>query len=121
MIGTIRGSRPTSRRAAYWVAGLSAAILLVALIWGEELRFLHSSANMAAVARTLRDGVELRDQSIGSLSFAFVRRESDQVYFYRGKTGGGDGYGYIWSPARRPSDVRHLMGPWYGFRDDAHQ
>ncbi|MFG6201354.1 hypothetical protein [Nonomuraea sp. JJY05] len=108
-------------RPAYLAAALLAAILVLALIFAEELRFAHSSGDMAAVARTLGEGAELRDQSIGSLSFEFVRREDQQVYFYRGKYRDGDGYGYVWSPASRPSDVRHLMGPWYRFRDDAHQ
>jgi hypothetical protein len=121
MTETIRVERPALRRAVYLGAALLAAILIGALIWGEDLRFTHSSGNMEAVARTLREGVELRDQSIGSLSFEFVRRENDQVYFYRGKGRGGDGYGYVWSPASRPGDVRHVKGPWYKFRDDAHQ
>ncbi|MFJ2028011.1 hypothetical protein [Streptosporangium sp. NPDC087985] len=121
MIETSRVERPALRRAVYLGAALLAAILIVALIWAEDLRFIHSSGNMEAVARTLGEGVELRDQSIGSLSFEFVRRENEQVYFYRGKGWGGDGYGYVWSPASRPGDVRHVKGPWYKFRDDAHQ
>ncbi|MEV0230328.1 hypothetical protein [Nonomuraea sp. NPDC050786] len=121
MIKTSRERRPASRRAAYLGAALLAAVLIVALIRAEDLRFIHSSGNMEAVARTLGEGVELRDQSIGSLSFEFVRRENEQVYFYRGKDWGGDGYGYVWSPSSRPGDVRHVMGPWYKFRDDAHQ
>lgn len=121
MTETIRGEKPALRRAAYVGAALLAAILVVALIWAEDLRFTHSSGDMEAVARTLAEGAEIRDQSIGSLSFEFVRREDDLVYFYRGKGWGGDGYGYVWSPARRPNDVRHVEGPWYRFRDDAHQ
>ncbi|MFD0470789.1 hypothetical protein ACFQ0B_22690 [Nonomuraea thailandensis] len=85
MIETSRGEKPAVRRAAYVGATLLAGILVVALIWAEDLRFMHSSGDMEAVARTLEEGVELRDQSIGSLSFEFVRREDEQVYFYRGK------------------------------------
>ncbi|MEV4182088.1 hypothetical protein AB0J28_11690 [Streptosporangium canum] len=84
-----RVERPALRRVAYLGAVLLAAILIVALIWGEDLRFIHSSGKMEAVARPLGEGVELRDQSIGSLSFEVVRRENDQVYFYRGKGWGG--------------------------------
>ncbi|WP_043624201.1 hypothetical protein [Nonomuraea candida] len=121
MIEMSREERPAVRRAVYVGAALLAGVLVVALIWGEDLRFMHSSGNMEAVARTLEEGVELRDQSIGSLSFEFVRREDEQVYFYRGKGWGGDGYGYVWSPVSRPGDVRHVKGPWYEFRDNAHQ
>ncbi|MFI7127934.1 hypothetical protein ACIBQ1_19710 [Nonomuraea sp. NPDC050153] len=121
MIETSRVEWSALRSAVFWGGALLAAILVVALIWGEDLRFIHSSGNMEAVARTLREGVVLSDQSIGSLSFEFVRRENDQVIFYRGKGWGGDGYGYVWSPVSQPGDVRHVMGPWYAFRDDAHQ
>ncbi|MCG5213049.1 hypothetical protein [Streptosporangium sp. KLBMP 9127] len=121
MTETIRVEKPALRRAAYLGAALLAAVLVVALTWAEDLRFAHSAGNMEAVARTLGEGAELRDQSIGSLSFEFVRQEDDLVYFYRGKGWGGDGYGYVWSPARRPGDVLHVEGPWYKFRDDAHQ
>ncbi|MEW1840764.1 hypothetical protein AB0392_22700 [Nonomuraea angiospora] len=121
MTERIRVEMPTLRRAALRGSAILAALLVVALIWGEDLRFAHASGDMEAVARTLRRGVELRDQTIGSLSFEFVRREGRQVYFYRGKDWGGDGYGYVWSPASRPSDVRQVEGPWYAFRDDAHQ
>ncbi|MFI6393118.1 hypothetical protein [Nonomuraea sp. NPDC050540] len=121
MTETIRVEKPALRRAAYLGAALLVAVLVVALTWAEDLRFAHSAGNMEAVARTLGEGAELRDQSIGSLSFEFVRQENDLVYFYRGKGWGGDGYGYVWSPARRPGDVLHVEGPWYKFRDDAHQ
>ncbi|OUC98434.1 hypothetical protein [Streptosporangium minutum] len=121
MIEKIRAEKPALRRAAYLGAALLAVVLVVSLIWAEDLRFTHSAGNMEAVARTLGEGVELRDQSIGSLSFEFVRRENAMVYFYRGKDRGGNGYGYVWSPASRPGDVRHVEGPWYEFRDDAHQ
>ncbi|MEV4179695.1 hypothetical protein [Nonomuraea sp. NPDC049709] len=121
MTETSRAERLALRRAAYLGAALLAVILAVALIWSEDLRFAHSSGRMEAVARTLGEGAELRDQSIGSLSFEIVYREDDRVYFYRGQGWGGDGYGYIWSPASRPSDAGHVEGPWYEFRNDAHQ
>ncbi|TDD54120.1 hypothetical protein E1286_06380 [Nonomuraea terrae] len=121
MPGMIRGGTPALRRAAYVGAALVAAVL-VAMICGERLRFAHSAADMEAVARTLGEGVELRGRSIGSLTFEFVRREDDLVYFHRGEQGwDGDSYGYVWSPEHRPSDTRHLRGPWYRYWNDAHQ
>ncbi|WP_101785608.1 hypothetical protein [Nonomuraea indica] len=121
MMEKSREERPVVRRAVYVGAALLAGILVVALIWGEDLRFMHSSGSMEAVARSLGEGVELRDQRIGSLWFEFVYREGEVVYFSRGTGWGGDGYGYVWSPVGRPGDVGHVKGPWYEFRSDAHQ
>lgn len=74
-------TEPTSqkrraRRARFQGAALLAAVLAVTLIRAEDLRFLHSSGDMEAIARTLEEGVALRSQSIGSLSFIHVWRET---------------------------------------------
>ncbi|WP_061293393.1 hypothetical protein [Herbidospora cretacea] len=109
-----------ARRKLYVGAAVLAVGLVVAVPWAEDLRFAYSSEEMEEFARTLEDGVEIRDADVGLLSFMFIREENGQVVFYRGRTWGQDGYGYIWSPDGRPAETRHLKGPWYGFRDDAH-
>ncbi|TKK91716.1 hypothetical protein FDA94_02790 [Herbidospora galbida] len=99
---------------------LLAVLIVVDVPWAEGLRFEHSSGEMAEFARTLGQNDEVRDVSLGLLSFVFVRQEEGHVVFYRGRGWDHDGWGYIWSPGHRPADTRHLDGPWYRFRDDAH-
>ncbi|WP_062437295.1 hypothetical protein [Herbidospora daliensis] len=99
---------------------LLAVVLVVDVPWAEDLRFAHSRAEMAEFARGLGKGAEVRDVHLGWLSFAFVRHDDDGVVFYRGRTWGQDGYGYIWNPVRKPGEFRHLTGPWYWVWNDAH-
>ncbi|MGI5284313.1 hypothetical protein ACQEVF_13355 [Nonomuraea polychroma] len=110
------------RRAAYMGAALLAAILVLVVVVTmaptEDERFASSVGSMEAVARSLGEGDELAEQTIGNLTFEKVFREDGLVYFQQGRGWLGDrAYGYVWSPHVQPRDVEHVEGPWYMYTD----
>ncbi|GAA4526350.1 MULTISPECIES: hypothetical protein [Nonomuraea] len=117
-----RTQGPALRGAAYLGAVLvSAALLLVALVAlapTEDDRFAGSVAGMEEVARSLAEGEELGERTVGGLTFERVFRENGLVYFELGRGWLGDrAHGYVRSPQGRPDGADHVAGPWYRYRD----
>ncbi|MEO3802104.1 hypothetical protein [Nonomuraea sp. B1E8] len=100
------------------MAAILVLAVAVAMAPTENERFTSSAGRMGAVARSLEEGDELREQTIGNLAFEKVFRENGQVYFQRGRGWLGDrAYGYVWSPRVQPRDIEHVEGPWYMYTD----
>ncbi|MFD9947312.1 hypothetical protein ACFWYW_22175 [Nonomuraea sp. NPDC059023] len=83
-------------------------VALVALRGTGDPRLSAASAEMEAVARTMRDGELLGPRTVGGMAFEEVRREQGVVVFQEGENLSSP-YGYAWSPqgdpARRLQDV----------------
>ncbi|MDA0632292.1 hypothetical protein OUY22_02615 [Nonomuraea sp. MCN248] len=84
----------------------------------EADRFADSAGSMETVARSMGEGAELEQQTIGNLTFEKVFRVNGLVYFQQGQGWLGDRvYGYVWSPRAQPREAEHVEGPWYRYTD----
>ncbi|WP_155126712.1 hypothetical protein [[Actinomadura] parvosata] len=111
------------------VAGLMIAGI-VALRGTGDQRFVDSSAQLEAFARTVREGERLGPRTVGGMEFEEVRRERGVVVFQRGESLHSP-YGYAWSPQGDPGRVlegvewsadaveqrfEHLHGAFYSWQ-----